>query len=129
MARHAPELVAGMDRNTHTRWAMRTKISMMSANMTRYPSVCKTAHYAPAPAELEFARTGSGREQESVFPLDQRPVKAQQRRRPDSNCNLREAIGGDPEGTNAEQEPIPGSQSRSSIARSVEDDQLMLQKE
>ena len=56
-------------------------------------------------------------------------MKAQQRRRPDSNRNLREAIGGDPEGCDAEQEPIPGSQSRSSIARSVEDDQLMLQKE
>jgi hypothetical protein len=76
-----------------------------------------------------WSLSGSGREQESVFPLDQRPVKAQQRRRPDSNCNLREAIGSDPEGTDAEQEPIPGSQSRSSIARSVEDDQLMLQKE
>jgi len=68
-------------------------------------------------------------EQQSIFPLDQRPVKAQQRRRPNSDRNLREAIGGDLEGTNAEQEPIPGSQSRSSIARSVEDDQLMLQKE
>src|SRR5450631_674682 len=76
-----------------------------------------------------WSLTVSGRKQQSVFPLDQRPVKAQQRRRLDSNRNLREAIGGDPEGSNAEQEPIPGSQSRSSIARSVEDDQLMLQKE
>ena len=76
-----------------------------------------------------WSLTGSGREYESVFPLDQRSVKAQQRRWPDSNRNLREAIGGDPEGTGAEQEPIPSTQSRSSIARSVEDDQLMLQKE
>jgi hypothetical protein len=76
-----------------------------------------------------WSLTGSGREQQSVFPLNQRPMKAQQRRGLNSNRNLREAIGGDPEGTDAEQEPIPGSQSRNSIARSVEDDQLMLQKE
>jgi hypothetical protein len=37
-----------------------------------------------------WSLTGSGREQRSVFPLDQRPVKEQQRRRPDSNCNLRQ---------------------------------------
>jgi hypothetical protein len=71
--------------------------------------------------------TDSGREQQSVFPLDQRPVKTQQRRRPDSNRNLGEAIGSDPEGTDAEQEPIPARESRSSFARSVEDDQLVLQ--
>ena len=56
-------------------------------------------------------------------------MKAQQRRRPDSNRNLGEAIGSDPEGTDAEQEPIPARESRSSFARSVEDDQLMFQNE
>jgi hypothetical protein len=34
---------------------MRAKISKVSANMTGYPAVRKTAHHAPAPAELEFA--------------------------------------------------------------------------
>jgi hypothetical protein len=46
---------------------------------------------------------GSGREQQSVFPLDQRPVKAQQRRGLNSNGNLWEAVGSNQEGTNAEQ--------------------------
>jgi hypothetical protein len=73
--------------------------------------------------ELQW-QVDSGRKQQSIFPLDQRPMNAQRRRRPDSNRNLREAIGGDPEGTDAEQEPIPGSHSRSSIARSVGDDLL-----
>jgi hypothetical protein len=45
---------------------------------------------------------GSGREQQSVFPLDQRPVKAQQRRGLNSNGNLCEAVASNQEGTNAE---------------------------
>jgi hypothetical protein len=46
--------------------------------------------------------TGSGREQQSVFPLDQRSVRAQQRRRPDFSGDLWEAFGRDYEGTGAE---------------------------
>ena len=72
---------------------------------------------------------GSGCEQQSVFPLDQRPVKAQPRRGLDSNGNLCEAVASNQEGTNAEQEPIPGRESRSSVARSAEDQELMFQKE
>jgi len=76
-----------------------------------------------------WSLTGSGREQQSIFPLDQRPVKAQQRRGLNSNGNLWEAVGSDQEGTDAEKQPIPGRQSRDSFARSVEDQQLMLEKE
>ena len=50
-----------------------------------------------------WSLTGSGREQQSVFPLDQRPMKAQQRRRSDSDRNLWEAFGRHQEGTDAEQ--------------------------
>ena len=65
----------------------------------------------PSVPEGEFRRgpfrpwslTGSGREQQSVLPLDQRPVKAQQRRGLNSNGNLWEAVGSHQEGTNAEQ--------------------------
>jgi len=50
-----------------------------------------------------WSLTGSGREQQSVFPLDQRPMKAQQRRGLNSNGDLWEAVGSDQEGTDAEQ--------------------------
>jgi hypothetical protein len=76
-----------------------------------------------------WSLTGSGREQQSVFPLDQRSVKTQQRRWPDSNRNLWEAVRSDQEGTDAEEQPRPRRQSRGSVTRSVEDQQLMLQKE
>ena len=76
-----------------------------------------------------WSLTGSGREQQSIFPLDQRPMKAQQRRRPDSNRNLGEAVRSNQEGTDAEEHPRPRCQSRGSVTRSVEDQQLMLQKQ
>jgi len=50
-----------------------------------------------------WSLTVSGREQQAVFPLDQRPMKAQQRRGLNSNGNLWEAVGSDQEGTDAEQ--------------------------
>jgi hypothetical protein len=56
-------------------------------------------------------------------------MKAQQRRRADSNRNPGEAVRSDQEGTDAEEQPRPRRQSRGSVARSVEDQQLMLQKE
>jgi hypothetical protein len=59
-----------------------------------------------------WSLTGSGREQQSIFPLDQRPVKAQQHRRSDSNRNLWEAFGRHQESTDAEEQPIPGRQAR-----------------
>src|SRR5450631_522701 len=55
-----------------------------------------------------WSLTGSGREQQSIFPLDQRPMKAQQRRGLNSNGNLWEAVGSDQEGTDAQEQPIPG---------------------
>src|SRR5450631_652988 len=73
--------------------------------------------------------TGGWCEQQSVFPLDQRPVKAQQRRRFDSNRNLWEAFGRHHEGTDTEEQSIPGRQARGSFARSAKDQQLMLEKE
>jgi hypothetical protein len=56
-------------------------------------------------------------------------MKAQQRRRPDSNGNPWETVGSDQEGTDAEEQPIPRRESRGSVTRSVEDQQLMLQKQ
>ena len=50
-----------------------------------------------------WSLTGSGREQQSVLPLDQRPLKAQQRRGLNSNGNPSEAVGSDQEGNDAEQ--------------------------
>jgi hypothetical protein len=58
-----------------------------------------------------WSLTGSGREQQSVFSLDQRPMKAQQGRWPDSNRNLGEAVRNDQAGTDAEEQP-PGRATR-----------------
>jgi hypothetical protein len=76
-----------------------------------------------------WAPTGCWCKQEAVFPLDQRPMKAQKRRRSDSNRNLWEALGRDQKDTDTEKQPIPGRQSRGSSARSTQDQQLMLEKE
>jgi len=57
---------------------------------------------------------GLGREQQSVFPLDQPSVKAQQRRWPYSNRNLREAVRSDQTGTDAEEQP-PGRATRTNV--------------
>jgi hypothetical protein len=56
-------------------------------------------------------------------------MKAQQRRGLNSDGNLWEAVGSAQEGTDAEQSPIPRREARGSVTRSVEDQQLMLQKQ
>jgi hypothetical protein len=61
-----------------------------------------------------WSLTVSGREQQSVFPLDQPSVKAQQRRWPYSNRNLREAVRSDQTGTDAEEQP-PGRATRTNV--------------
>src|SRR5450759_3255255 len=70
-----------------------------------------------------WSLTGSGSEQQAIFPLEQRPMKAQQRRRPDSNRNLGEAVRSNQEGTDAEEQRRPRRQYRGSVPRSVENQQ------
>jgi hypothetical protein len=78
---------------------------------------------------LALGAGGRWCEQQSVFSLHQRPVKAQQRRWSDSNRNLWEAFGRHQESTDTEEQSIPGRQARGSFARSAKDQQLVLEKE